>query len=107
MAKLDLVETDRRQIILERLAGLSSKTLHVKIKKSPKSWRLKNELEIALALYSDFCRGATLVAKRDDTTCVYPSSVYKKAKELHNTYTRLTEQIGGYIVQKSTKNVYK
>ena len=104
LAKLDISDTDRRDIILRRLAGLSSETLIVKIAKSPNSWQLKNEIEIGVALYNSFCQKAIFVKDTNDNHEIYPYAIYKKASELHNVYNQTRDKIGGYIVHQDTKN---
>jgi hypothetical protein len=97
------METDKRDIILNRLAGLSSKTLHVKIYESPNSWQIKNELEVAIAIYNGFCREAAFVTFECGQTKAFPTHVYKKVKNMHNVYVSLVKNIGGYIVHNETK----
>jgi len=103
LSKLDIDETDKREIILNRLAGLSPKTLHVKIAQSPYSWQTKNEIEIALSIYNGFCQQATIITYEDGSTKHVPTHIYKKAKNMHNVYNDLTKNIGGYIVHEETK----
>ncbi len=104
LSKMDVSDTDRREIILRRLAGLSPKTLNVKIAKTPTSWQLKNEIEIAVALYNSFCQKAIFLEDNAGNCEIYPFAVYKKATELHNIYSKTRDKIGGYIVQQETKN---
>jgi hypothetical protein len=96
LKKLDWTETDKRQIYLDRLAGLSDKTLNVRISSSIESWKTKNDLEIAINLYNHFCTKIIMLDGQDDE--IYPLTIYKKAKDIENVYNKLVSSIGGYLV---------
>ena len=92
------------QLLTERISGLSDKTLYVKIAKSEESWRIKSELDIAIALYNGYC-AKTINVSRNDKIIKLPYNIYKKADELQNVYRETKEKIGGYIVYSDKKSL--
>ncbi len=97
LSKVDWSNHDSVEIITRRISALSDKTLYVKIAKSQESWRIKNEIDIAIAQYNSYCR-KTIIVKRNGKLEKLPYDIYKKATELQNTFRTLTEKIGGFIV---------
>jgi len=97
--KLDWADKDRRDIYLARLAGLSDKTLTVRLKKSIETWKVKNELEITISMYNNACTSMANIAFANGDQKIYPLNIYKKAKELQNVYDRTIESIGGYLIE--------
>ena len=97
--KLDWADKDRRDIYLARLAGLSDKTLTVRLKKSIETWKVKNELEITISMYNNACTSMGNIAFANGDQKIYPLNIYKKAKELQNVYDRTIESIGGYLIE--------
>lgn len=101
---VDWSNHDMSQLLTERISGLSDKTLYVKIAKSEESWRIKSELDIAIALYNGYC-AKTINVSRNDKIIKLPYNIYKKADELQNVYRETKEKIGGYIVYSDKKSL--
>ena len=97
LKKLDWAESDKRQIYLDRLAGISDKTLNIRLSSSIESWKIKNDLEIAINLYNHYCT-QTISFSGPGNENIYPLSIYKKAKDIENVYNKLVSSIGGYLV---------
>ena len=104
LSKVDYSSHDKIKILSKRISDLSDKTLYVKIPKSEESWRIKNELDIAIAIYNSYC-SKTIVAYRNDKKIKLPYSIYKKAEELQNIYRETKENIGGYVVYSDKKKL--
>ena len=98
----DFSNHDKIQLISKRIAGLSDKTLYVKIAKSGESWRIKNELDIAIAFYNGCCQNIIELSHNGEKI-ILPFYIYKKARELQNTYRETKKQIGGYIFYSDKK----
>ena len=101
---IDWSEHDMSQLLTQRISGLSDKTLYVKIAKSEESWRVKNELDMAIALYNGYCT-KTITVSRDNEVIKLPYNIYKKAEALQNVYRETKEKIGGYIVYPDKKTL--
>ena len=99
---VDWSNHDKTEIISKRISDLSDKTLYVKVAKSAESWRIKNELDIAIAFYNSYCNKAVIV-KVGDSEIKFPHSIYKKAEELQNIYNATKQKIGGYVVYSDKK----
>jgi len=102
--KVDWSNHDKMQILSKRISDLSDKTLYVKISKSEESWRIKNELDIAIAIYNGYC-SKTIVVNKNGKKNKLPYSIYKKAEELQNVYRETKQNIGGYVVYSDKKNL--
>lgn len=101
---VDWSNHDMSQLITKRISGLSDKTLYVKIAKSEESWRVKNELDMAIALYNGYCT-KTITVSRDNEIIKLPYNIYKKAEELQNVYRETKRKIGGYVVYSDKKTL--
>lgn len=101
---IDWSEHDMSQLLTQRISGLSDKTLYVKIAKSEESWRVKNELDMAIALYNGYCT-KTITVSRDNEVIKLPYNIYKKAEALQNVYRETKQKIGGYIVYPDKKTL--
>ena len=101
---VDWSNHDKIQIITKRISDLSDKTLYVKIAKSEESWRIKNELDVAISIYNGYC-SKTIVVDNTGKKIKLPYSIYKKAEELQNVYRETKQNIGGYVVYSDKKNL--
>jgi len=102
LAKLDWSDKDRRDIFLSRLAGLSDKTLTIRLNESIETWKVKNEIEIGINIFNASSTNVACITFDDGTEKIYPLNVYKKAKELQNVYDKTISSIGGYLITPST-----